>query len=96
MERFPTLFVVVCLSLLLAAGGVRAMPPSDGFLLVRGGEFLIGDVATSKGDRVRLDDLKWIIRSPRRVRCLRSRYGFRRAAAGRRRIRPAWRRCRFS
>src|SRR5512140_2083729 len=46
---------VVALALLLAGAAVAA---SDGFVLIRGGEFQAGDIVTTKGERVRLDDFE--------------------------------------
>ncbi|MEK7405303.1 MAG: SUMF1/EgtB/PvdO family nonheme iron enzyme, partial [Acidobacteriota bacterium] len=44
--------------LLLLAAAMTAGAASDGFVLIRGGEFLRGDAVTSKGERVRLDDFE--------------------------------------
>ncbi|MFB3829721.1 MAG: SUMF1/EgtB/PvdO family nonheme iron enzyme [Bryobacteraceae bacterium] len=43
---------------LLAAWWPAAAAAGDGFVLIRGAEFMAGDVVTSKGERVRLDDFE--------------------------------------
>lgn len=46
---------VAVFALLLAGAAVAA---GDGFVLICGGEFQVGDVVTTKGERVRLDDFE--------------------------------------